>query len=582
MQHHEEAEDEAWIYDGQEKVPPTVRRVKIAENVTAIPVEAFKEHQELEEIIVSSSVQVIGSEAFSDCTKLKFILYQSLDGEEEEEVGIPPNVKVIDFGAFQWCYLLKRLVLNEGLEVIREGSFAGCESLTQVSIPSTVKVIDCRAFIGCSLLMRPVLNEGLREIGESAFEGCVSLTEVDVPSTVNFIGYAAFRGCKLLKRLGLNGGLEFIADYAFAECESLTEVYFPSTVEDIAEGVFSDCKLLERVVLNEGLERIGESLFGILGYPAFFECDSLSHIRIPQSVNSIVTDTFTGCRSLISIELPEECPFNIELSGCLSLVSLAGPISILFPHEEDRVEFFQKSKLGSLVDSEADLIRKLNRRFDNSPLNKLCYYQSYQSLDDAMAQLRSLMEGSPPLAAPTEMDEFGMTPLHVLSLSQTPNLDMLLAVMDTGKPGQMCYSMDSFGCTPMDYLCLNSKEVIRKTLEIRFEQVLGGLDQFWKTDMLQSIDEAVEWSSRKIEIGKVVRKFQRKEILSLVELCLWKVKIDGVVVTSEQILVADLWKVKIEDVISKKEQILADRQKCRIMSGVDVVIPHVLPFLDSI
>eukprot|EP00980_Cylindrotheca_fusiformis_P026929 scaffold18096_cov51-Cylindrotheca_fusiformis.AAC.1 len=103
-----------------------------------------------------------------------------------------------------------------------------------------------------------------------------------------------------------------------------------------------------------------------------------------------------------------------------------------------------------------------------------------------------------------------------------------------GKQGHMARSRDSFGCTPMAYLCLNrmpnSNEAIDETL-------------------------AADSSSRKNEIGRVVRKFERKEILSLLELCLWKVKIDKV--TSEQVL-------------------LVDRQECRIMSGVAVVIPHVL------
>eukprot|EP00980_Cylindrotheca_fusiformis_P023672 scaffold10740_cov96-Cylindrotheca_fusiformis.AAC.1 len=79
----------------------------------------------------------------------------------------------------------------------------------------------------------------------------------------------------------------------------------------------------------------------------------------------------------------------------------------------------------------------------------------------------------------------------------------------------------------------------------------------------EAIDEilAVDWSLRKSKIDGAVRKYERKEILSLVELYLWKVKID--------------------EAASKKEQMLADRQERRIMSGADVVIPHVLPFLDS-
>eukprot|EP00980_Cylindrotheca_fusiformis_P006825 scaffold1428_cov98-Cylindrotheca_fusiformis.AAC.3 len=170
-----------------------------------------------------------------------------------------------------------------------------------------------------------------------------------------------------------------------------------------------------------------------------------------------------------------------------------------------------------------------------------------------------------------------MTPLHVLSLSQTPNLDMLLAVMDAGKSGHMARAMDSFGCTPMDYLFLNrmpnSNEVIRRLFQTRFDQVPGVLDQFRKSDVFPAIDEALagDWASRKSKIGEVVRKFERKEILSLLELCLWEVKIGEA--TSK--------KVKIGEATSTKEQILADRQRCRVMSGAAVVIPHVLPFLDN-
>eukprot|EP00980_Cylindrotheca_fusiformis_P019886 scaffold6994_cov120-Cylindrotheca_fusiformis.AAC.7 len=253
-----------------------------------------------------------------------------------------------------------------------------------------------------------------------------------------------------------------------------------------------------------------------------------SHVRIPQNVNRIATKAFIKCISLISIELPEECSFDIDLSGCQSLVSLAGPMTTFY-HDVRSEQSFQRSKFGILVDNEADLIRRLNHRFDNSPLNKLCYYQSYQSLDDAMARLRSLMDENP-LAATTKVDEFGMIPLHILSLSQTPNLDMLLDVMDAGKPGHMVRVRDSLGCTPMDNLCLNrmpnSNDVIRRLVQTRWYQVLG-LDEFWKFDMMQAIDEALggDWGFRGSKIGGVVRKYERKEIISLLELCLWKVKI---------------------------------------------------------
>eukprot|EP00980_Cylindrotheca_fusiformis_P021458 scaffold8325_cov42-Cylindrotheca_fusiformis.AAC.1 len=62
MQHHNEIEEgELWICttdsQGLVLIPEKVRRIKIAENITEIPDESLKEHQELEEVIFSSSVQ---------------------------------------------------------------------------------------------------------------------------------------------------------------------------------------------------------------------------------------------------------------------------------------------------------------------------------------------------------------------------------------------------------------------------------------------------------------------------------------------------------------------------------------------
>eukprot|EP00980_Cylindrotheca_fusiformis_P031768 scaffold26931_cov132-Cylindrotheca_fusiformis.AAC.1 len=140
MQHPAEETDVVWIYSRKGKVPETVRRVKIAANITHIPDEAFRGHHQLEEVTLSSSVQVIGQYAFRGCRRLKSILYEVInDGEENEEIGIPSSVKVIDHLAFYGCTLLKRLVLNEGLERIGKFAFHICESLTEVDFPSTVQ-----------------------------------------------------------------------------------------------------------------------------------------------------------------------------------------------------------------------------------------------------------------------------------------------------------------------------------------------------------------------------------------------------------------------------------------------------------
>eukprot|EP00980_Cylindrotheca_fusiformis_P017191 scaffold5294_cov129-Cylindrotheca_fusiformis.AAC.1 len=120
----------------------------------------------------------------------------------------------------------------------------------------------------------------------------------------------------------------------------------------------------------------------------------------------------------------------------------------------------------------------------------------------------------------------------------------------------------------MDYICLNrmptSTGVIRRVLHKRFEQLLD-LDRSWKSDMLQAVDEALtgNWRFRRREVIAIylkLAKYERKEIVSLMELFLWKTKID--------------------EVGAKEET--ANREFCRINSGASIVIPQLLSFLDKL
>eukprot|EP00980_Cylindrotheca_fusiformis_P019543 scaffold6774_cov91-Cylindrotheca_fusiformis.AAC.6 len=315
-----------WIYTGQDEVPETVRGVTIAENMARIPDEAFQEHQELEEVTISSSVQVIGRYAFYGCKKLKSILYRARRTIKSSLAmqgglfvvyphihGIPSNVKVIDDGAFHECKLLERLGLNEGLELIGKIAFARCESLTEVSIPSTVKVVDDGAFQKCKLLKPLGLNEGLERIGVYAFFGCESLTEVSIPSTVKVIDNGAFNGCNLLGRIYLNEGIERIGEYAFFGCECLKGIDIPSTVKVIDDYAFYRCKLLERLGLNEGLERIGKE--------SFADCESLTEVHIPSTVNEMCVGAFEKCKKLVKATMHQrlENRKSQAFCGCDSL-----------------------------------------------------------------------------------------------------------------------------------------------------------------------------------------------------------------------------------------------------------------------
>jgi hypothetical protein len=178
-----------------------------------------------------------------------------------------------------------------------------------------------------------------------------------------------------------------------------------------------------------------------------------------------------------------------------------------------------------------------------------------------MENLQQNMDADP--SAGTKVDSFGMTPFHILALSQTPNLSLFQALLKVYKVGIMC-TRDKFGSTPIDYICLNRTHEATTAIQSLLPTILVdrlhwlGLVR-WQSDILTAMNEslAVEGSSRRRAVGLLsfkVATYELLESMSLLELALWKVKlIDG-----------------------------DDRQSCRINSGAEVVISNVLSFLDKV
>jgi hypothetical protein len=314
----------------------------------------------------------------------------------------------------------------------------------------------------------------------------------------------------------------------------------------------------------------------------------------PSSVTRIERAAFADCTRLISLELPEGLErIYLDLGHCPNIYECRSLVNLVIPSEqhveriEDDAEFMENLKLGTVVNNFDDLVIKLQHRFDALPVHRLCYYQPYYPLTETMENLRTSIDADP--SAVRRVDYFGMTPFHILAWSQTPNLSLFQALLKVYKV-DVIRTRDKFGSVPIDYLCLNHRPdcaTVIKSLIVQRIQWLG-LAQ-WKADMLAALNGAlaVDWSSRKREIGLLYFKlatYQRLEAISMLELALWKVKIDERKPVQNKEHLDDEGSLKklrlVESDLSQEEG--ADRQSCRINSGVQVVISNVLPFLDKV
>ena len=99
-----------------------------------------------------------------------------------------------------------------------------------------------------------------------------------------------------------------IGSSAFYWCDSLTSVTIPDSVTIIGSRAFYWCMSLTNVTIPDSVTIIGGS--------AFYCCDSLTNVTIPDSVTSIGEYAFYDCTSLTSVNITNLASWcNISFGG---------------------------------------------------------------------------------------------------------------------------------------------------------------------------------------------------------------------------------------------------------------------------
>jgi hypothetical protein len=450
--------------------------------------------------------------------------------------------------------------------------------VTRVEVHPGMKVIGTWALSEFQRLVHVELPEGLQVIGRSAFNNCSSLEHVRLPSSVNELRSGAFAHCSALKAIELNQGLQMIMDGAFQHCESLRKVKIPSSVRTVGNVVFYRCSKLVSVDLPEGIQVVGRN--------AFMRCESLVRVSIPSSVTYIGAFAFKGCTSLVSVELPE----RLQTIRDEAFIDCASLKNVLFipPTITDLAEYVfdydsllldeSFPDLKDLIIEVDDCTTSITSRFDGLPMHKLCYFQAHPPVNESgglLDEIRKIMDKSDRKIFKNKkrQDYLGMTPLHILALSSKPNMALWEALFDA-YPKDL-ETKDRWGNCPYDYLIDNedsgSLAILKHALKARSTSLLNSLGlEKWKVDICNAIDDVSDHSERRYSeidlVYSMFAKYQRLEILGLLELAIWKAKMEeNALCTTKDAVLGPL-----------------GRMKCRINCGAEIVISNITPFLGNV
>lgn len=284
--------------------------------------EAGTEEEELTEETISDEVLLASYteddiEQTGECgEKATYIFYKDgtlvINGEGaiSEKAFESKNSGITNKG-----FTIKKLIINEGIDVIGNSAFAYCYNLQgELVLPESCREIGTYAFGNCVNITKVVFPKLMTSIGTggSQFYGCASLKEIVWPEHVEYIPRYLFRNCSSLEKIVIPEGVIEIGSGSFRGCVSVKEVVLPSTLKKIANGsggvvgdsmyypyaagvyeevngAFACCYSLERVAFNNGsnLEDIGSD--------AFNSCHELKYFDFPESLKIVRNRAFKSC-----------------------------------------------------------------------------------------------------------------------------------------------------------------------------------------------------------------------------------------------------------------------------------------------
>ena len=307
----------------------TEERVTIPDTVEVVGESAFENNQKVQFVVIPKSVKRLDAYVFWGCNNL-------------EEVVLGKGLTAVDEYSFAGCMGLKQITIPENVQSIDAQAFAGCVNLTDIYIPATVTVIAEDAFLNCDNVTihadeGSVAAQFSQKLAEQKNrDPLVTAAPVQTPTAVsrpdtqattepvstatpapvatpvpgNVLGSTIIVGNHAL--VMVHPGEEKVQQgYTEPEAGQETGEEQDITAETengkIPEWMYYRNQSVSAVTIPEGTTEIGRFAFSrsslrtvtipegvtVIDYAAFYHCDNLDNVVLPDTVNTVGAKAFT-------------------------------------------------------------------------------------------------------------------------------------------------------------------------------------------------------------------------------------------------------------------------------------------------
>ena len=267
---------------------------------------------------------------------------------EAVNLTLPSSITAIGKSAFEESDSLTSVVIPNSVQTIGEEAFSYCKKLTSVTIGTSVTSIEYGAFAGCRALTEVKYNATqCVELGSSVFsswgyeqDGFVATIGANVKAIPGSLFYES-----AVREVNFEAGsvCESIGGYAFSDCDQLTSITLPNSVQSMGEGVFWSCNSLTSVTLPNSLQSIGDR--------TFYECNNLTNITLPNTLKHIGHYAFNYCLSLtLTIPVSVDSIGANAVRDCMAVIFEDTSTWYMVDNFED-----WENKTGGWVIAEEDL-----------------------------------------------------------------------------------------------------------------------------------------------------------------------------------------------------------------------------------